>query len=92
MVPIMLKVLLSGIHRFMQAYDRAVLRMKGADAATNFPASMYVDLDNAEPSGPLQTADASCTISLPGTAMCSLFMTVRRSRHVTQVMGQRALL
>ena len=51
-----------------QAYDRAVLRMKGADAATNFPAGSYGELDSAEPSAPLQTADASCTITLPGAA------------------------
>lgn len=42
--------------------------MKGAHAATNFPASMYGELDSAEPSVPLQTADASCTITLPGDA------------------------
>ena len=68
----------------MQAYDRAVLRMKGADAATNFPASMYGDLDTSDPSAPLLPADASCTISLPGAAV-TLFHDDTQSSTARQI-------
>ena len=53
-----------------QAYDRAILRLKGEEAVTNFPPSSYGELEpdphllDASASG--KDADASCIITLQG--------------------------